>query len=395
MLNRIIIWGGDNFNTLGLLRQLHGRDRSIFFLMLGSPTGCASASKWFGEFQTTRTIIEGYQYLISHFSEEASKPVVFTPSDEIIEFIDQHKSELEKLFVVPGTREPGHLTFISDKNKMTELAQRIGFIVPQSHFCNKLTDVTDIQYPCIIKPAHSTVGHRNEFKFIKCENKRDLSNVLRCVRRESEFIVQQFIPNDRVALVYGARLKSGAVITAGTLIKDRFIACGDGSHGELIPELPKGVEIAKIEAFLSSIDYNGLFSFEFGLYNERAFFFEVNLRNDGTSHYFYQSGANIPLAWYFDAIGRDYNGVPTALIDNAWFIDEVFDITNVWNCSISRKQWRADKKQATVFKYYDIDDQAPWKRVKHVRIKKIILDAIVKKLRPYIVWVLDKLDTKK
>lgn len=390
-LNKIIIWGHDNYNTLGLLRQLSGEDREILFLMWGKPASCASASKWFGEYEITDSIEEGYQYLLTNFVDESQKPVIFTPSDEIIEFIDQHKSELEKQFIIPGTREQGLLTKIDDKNTMAELARKLGFLVPQSQVCRKNTDLQNVQYPCIIKPAHTTIGHRNEFKFKICKNEKELAGALKYVREESEFILQQYIPKESVALVYGARMRDGRIRNAGVLIKDRFIASGDGSHGLLTNEYPSGIYLNQIKAFLEEIDYCGLYSFEFGLYEGKAYFFEVNLRNDGTSHYFYQAGANIPLAWYNSMIGVDDESVGTSVTKNFWFIDEIFDMANVWNRTISRKQWKKERDEARIFKYYDAEDKKPWENMKRHRVKKLLQDTIVKKYRLYIVWMMDKL----
>ena len=391
MRNKIIIWGRDNFNTLGLLRQLSGEGREIFFLMWGKPVGCASASKYFGEHVVVESMEEGYQYLLTHFTDVPLKPVVFTPSDELIEFIDQHKIELQQYYILPGTKEQGLLTKIDDKNTMTSLAQRLGFLVPQSQVCRKDTELKNIQYPCIIKPAHTTAGHRNEFKFMICNDEKALRKALKYVRYDSEFIIQQYIPKESVALVYGARMGNGNVKTAGVLIKDRFIACGDGSHGFVTTKYPAGIDVGKITAFLNEIDYCGLFSFEYGLYKDNAYFFEVNLRNDGTSHYFHQAGANIPLAWYKSMIGEDYSSVNTTVTNDAWYIDEIFDEANVWNGSISRKQWKKEKAEATVFKYYDKEDQNPWKQMKRGKCRKIVQDSIMKKYRMYIVYLIDKL----
>lgn len=389
--NKIIIWGRDNYNTLGLLRQLSGDGREIFFLMWGKPVGCASASKWFGDSYVVRDLEGGCQYLLTHFENEAQKPVIFTPSDEIIEFVDQHKAELEKQYIVSGTREQGLLTRIDDKNTMTELACRLGFLVPKSQICRKNSEINNIEYPCIIKPAHTTVGHHNEFKFKICRNEKELVNALNYVREESEFILQQYIPKENDALVYGCRMTDGTVEIAGTIVRDRFCRTGETSHGLVTPDLPNNIEKSKIEQFLTEIDYCGLFSVEYGLYDGKAFFFEVNLRNDGTSHFFYQAGANIPLAWYYDAIGEDYHKVATLVTNDAWYIDEIYDIANVWDGTISRKQWKEDKEKATIFKYYDEDDQGPWKQMKRGKIRRIIQDAIVKKYRLYIVWLMDKI----
>lgn len=85
------------------------------------------------------------------------------------------------------------------------------------------------------------------------------------------------------------------ICIAGALIRDRFCGTGESSHGLITPQLPSCVNVNHIEEYLERIDYYGLFSFEYGMNNNQAYFFEVNLRNDGTSHFFYQAGANIPL----------------------------------------------------------------------------------------------------
>jgi hypothetical protein len=76
---------------------------------------------------------------------------------------------------------------------------------------------------------------------------------------------------------------------------------------------------------------------------------------------------------------------------DCWYIDEIFDVANVWEGSISRKQWKIDKAKATVFKYYDKEDQNPWKQMKRGKFRKIIQDTIVKKYRIYFVYLMDKL----
>lgn len=388
--NKIIIWSADNYNSLGLLRQLGGRGFDIFFVVNGGLTGCASKSKFFGSHIITDSIEEGYEYIISHFTEEANKPVIITPSDEIAEFIDQHREELSPHFIVPGTKEGGLLTKIDDKNNMGKLAEECGFLVPQSRFVRYDSDIDGIEYPCIIKPAHTTPGHRNEFKYRICNSARELSNLLKLVRKESEFVLQQYIPKESVALVYGCRYIDGEIALAGTLLKDRFLDCGDGSHGMITNTFPKGVDTNCIKSFFNAIDYCGLFSVEYGVYQGKAYFFEVNLRNDGTSHLFYQAGANIPFSWVLDAFGQDYKTIQTQVTRKSWFIDEIFDFTNILKRSVSFKQWKRERSEASVFKYYDKEDVNPWKSMKRQRIIKVFKDLIVLKFRPYIVYLMDK-----
>lgn len=388
--NRIIIWGNDNYNVMGLLRQFENK-LDVFCIILGKANGCATKSKYCHKYFETYSIQEGYDYLMSSFVSEKQKPIIITPSDEIIEFIDLHREDLVKYFEIPGTLISGQLTKYNNKINMALFAEKHGFLVPKFQKCKSDSFLENINFPCILKPTHITIGHKNEFKFKICNNKSELSKILKFVRKNSEFILQEFIPKESVALVYGCRMKNGDVNTAGTLIKDRFINNGDGSHGLITFEYPHGIDCLKIKSFLDEIDYYGLFSFEYGIFNGKAYFFEVNLRNDGTSHYFFQAGANIPLAYVYDIAGLDYSHINMNVNSQHCFIDEIFDVYNIWNSQLTMEKWKMDKNKATIFKYYDEKDLEPWKFVKRYRYKKFLYDYFLKKYRLYVVYLMDKI----
>jgi predicted ATP-grasp superfamily ATP-dependent carboligase len=187
----------------------------------------------------------------------------------------------------------------------------------------------------------------------------------------------------------------GNTVFAGAFIRDRWADSGSSSHGYFTENVPQCADTSKICEFLERINYHGLFSVEYGLYNDKAYFFEINLRNDGTSHYFFQAGANIPLAYVYSSAGLDYSHIPTKVNDEKWFIDEIFDVENVILRKITKKTWKKDMEEATVFKYYDEEDVIPYKMVKKGRLKQIIQDIILKRFRLYIVFVLDKVGLRK
>ena len=222
-----------------------------------------------------------------------------------------------------------------------------------------------------------------------------MKQTLYFVRHESVFILQQYIQKEYDLLVYGGRLYDGNTVIAGAMIRDRWADSGSSSHGYITTDIPKCVDAKKIVEFLEKINYYGLFSFEYGIVGDKAYFFEVNLRNDGTSHYFYQAGANIPLAYVYSCVRADYTKIPIKVTEKAWFIDEIFDIENVIKGVISKEQWKQELSEATIFKYYDKEDPEPWKAVKKTRGKQIAQDFILKKYRLYIVAVLDKLGLRK
>ncbi len=392
--NKVIVWGVDGFNTLGLMRELGNHGLDLIFLIKGHK-GISASSKYCKKFIETETTEEGYNLLLETYASEPYKPILITPGDDIIIFIDRHKEELEKHFILPGAREKGDSERYTDKNNMTALAEEIGILCPTSRAVTRGSDISGIEYPCLIKPSHEKPGHYNEFKFKVCRSERQLKRTLRYVRPDSVFIVQQYIPKELDLLVYGARMWDGNTVIAGAFIRDRWADSGSSSHGYFTNQMPEGADASKISDFLERIDYHGPFSFEYGLLGDVAYFFEVNLRNDGTSHYFYQCGANIPLAYVYSSAGLDYTHISTAVAENRWFMDELYDVENVLAGKVSCRKWKQEKAEATVFKYYDKDDAAPYQLEKRGRGKQIIKDILLKRFRLYIVFILDKMGLRK
>lgn len=390
MNNQIIIWGADDFNTLGLMRELGQSNLDLFFLIKGK-RGMAVKSRFCQKYVETANAEDGLRYLVHKETDKNNKPIIITNGDGISVLMDRHKAELETKYIISGTRQQGVLEHYTDKYAMTGLAKELGIVAPWSKSVKWDSDISEITYPCIIKPSHQTPGHYNEFKFRICKNEKALKKTLGYVRHESVFIVQQLIPKERDLLVYGARMQDGKTVLAGCMIRDRMADSGSFSHGLMTNKLPESVKEEQIIAFLERIDYVGLFSFEYGLTANNAYFFEVNLRNDGCSHYFYQTGANIPLAWVKSCAGEDYSTVPTKVIGERWFIDEVFDIENVFHRRVSFCQQRHDKKEATVYKYYDKDDIEPWRYVKKRRVPQIIKDLCLMKWRVYFLYILERI----
>lgn len=392
--NKVIVWGIDNFNTLGLIRELGMAGLDLIFLIKGKGK-LAVQSKYCKMYIETKTIQEGYDYLIANYVNEVQKPIIIVSGDNIITYIDRHRTELEPYFLIPGTKDQGLVEKYIDKNNMTEYAKELGFLCPESLAITKDKTIGNICYPCIIKPSHEKAGHYNEFKFKVCKTKRQLQRTLKMVRSDSEFILQQYLPKDNDLLVYGGRMYDGEIVIAGGLVKERWSDNATTSYGRIVKDVNYYVDTNKIKKFLESIDYYGLFSVEYGICGGKAYFFEFNFRNDGTSHYFYQAGSNIPLAYVYSCAGVDYTSVSTVVDGDYIFMDEVFDIENVLRRKISYKKWHKEKEIATIYRYYDANDIEPWKIASKGRWKKIIFDSAVEKIRIYVVFFFDKLGLKK
>lgn len=395
-IRKVIIWGVDDYNTLGLYRQLGKCDNiDITFLIFQGVNNCATRSKYCTNYYVISSLEDGLRYLLDNFHDESNKAVIINSNDLVAEFLDENSPVLSKYFVVPGTSTPGSLKNLDNKATMTKIAAEIGFDIPISRECKWNSNIEDVQYPCLLKPTNQTLGKYNEFKFKICKDRSSLKKTLRFVRKDSSFILQQYIPKESVALVYGCRTIDGRTHLAGVLEKDRFCDNGDGSHGVLLADFPCYIKPELIEKFMEKVDFYGLFSVEYLVYKGKAFFIEVNWRNDGTSHLFYQAGANLPLAWVTSYYDRTLNGINTRITSKSFFIDEIFDEENVKRNVINREQWEIERKEASVFKYYDPEDMVPYEQMKKNKRKKLFMDSIVAKNRIYIVWILDKLGLKR
>lgn len=358
--NKVILWGNDNYNTLGVLRMLSKCNIDIFFLINNKKRHCASKSRYLKKYYVVKSIEAGIKYLIDNFKEESCKSILICTSDLIAEAIDNNKEKLSQFLFISGVSEGLRLEDILDKNTMTSLAKECGLNVPYSRRITKNEYSTDIQFPCIVKPNKNRVNHKKEFKSFICNNPDELNDIMIKVNDDSEFILQQYIKKKYEILIYGCRLKNGDVFIPGCFLKDRWLHGGDATHGLITKKIPTIINIKAIEIFLKRIGYHGLFSVEFGVENDKAYFYEFNLRNDGTSHYFFPAGVNLPYLYVLDCIGTKYNTEDFKVKKDVFFIDEIGDKTNIDGLSLSKKQWKEDLKKCLAFKLYDKHDPCPY-----------------------------------
>lgn len=354
----VFIWGNDNYNVLGLLRQLTPYVENVIFLVNGKKNYCATKSKYCSQYKLVESVSAGIDYLLEKGKSNQGLSFVITSSDLMAKAIDNHKDDLAKYYILSTTNVTGILSKAQDKIFQCELARKTGIDVPFSRLFNCESKIEDIEYPCLIKPAFKKHGVHHPFKTKVCDNELELHAIQKLLDKNGTYVLQQYIRKDKDLLIYGCRMDDGKVVYAGSFTKYRW-ANGDGSYGTIDSKIPDNIDVEKLNAFLREIDYRGLFSAEFGEEKGIAWFYEFNLRNDGTSHYFYQAGlANLPLAWvkyHLDgSIAEAKKTYPKV------FMDEIGDYANVRNGVVSKAEWREQRSKSTIFKYYDKDDQCPY-----------------------------------
>lgn len=375
--NKVIVFGRDNYNTLGLARQLGEENLDLLFLMPGEIQHCATKSKYCQKIEHVKNHAQAIEYLLSNNLDAEVKPIIIAGADLEAEALDQNRDELIKHYIVPGTTKQNLLTEVDDKNVMVQIAKEIGFSVPDSMMMTAESILPDnLSFPCLIKPAKYPINHKKEFKMMKCDTKEQLENTLRHVRKDSTFIVQEYIPKDVEIFINGCRTWDGKITIAGTCYRDRYY--NDISHGHFTKGISELIDMNLVKTMLERIDFYGLFSFEFGRHNGKAYFFETNLRNDGAAYSFFKAGANLPLVWIYSSAGLDYSLVPSQVRNEVWYMDEIYDCLNIKKGIVTKERWQKDRNDVDVFRYYDENDLDPWlyvyKRRHLLRAKKLLLD---------------------
>lgn len=385
---KVVILGADNYNTLGVLRSLAIANLDITFVSLGKKHSITTASKYCKKYYISASEDDAINYLINHYPEqvdESSKAVIVTGGDGASLACAKNYCTLRSRFHLMCTSNPKTLINVTDKNEMGRIALEAGLRVPLSQEYHPGDTDIIVPYPIILKPVH--IEGRTEFKTRTINNFDQLKNFSKYLNPNNTYILQQFIDRTFDVVIYGCRLPDGTLHLAGHHTLERWSDDGGGSYGHLSPYIPEYIDQNALSRFFDIIDYHGLFSAEYGVMDNKAYFYEVNLRNDGFCHLSFQAGANLPLLWVQSCLGLPLTASPK-MTSSVVGINEIYDIINVWRGKISRKQYKKDLKEARAFHFYDPNDLRPYKHMRRRMFWEIPFRAFLKKYRPFIVKAL-------
>lgn len=379
---QVIVFGGAGYNTLGVLRSFKKKSITPFLLIIKSVQLKATiSSKAVKDFKIVNTAEEGVQFLLEGYNVYGNNtPVIIPTSDKAESALDNAYRLLSGKYIFPNAQEEGRVTYLMNKQLMTRIAEKHGIYVPKTFCISSEKSIPDaIPYPCFVKPLKSIAGSKGDIKI--CHTKEELISVIAASNGRS-YLVQQYIRKDFDILLNGCRqISNGRVIFQGIFKKYRWSENGgDGSWGIITSNISEYINQKDIESFMSELNYYGPFSIEFGVKDDIPYFFEINLRNDGTSHYFNLLNDHISYLWYLDAINHQVFDLSSKGVIEYTFIDELGDFINIFTTNLTLKQWLWDMKDAKIYKYFDKKDKLPFFRMLPRRILKVIYLIIFKRI---------------
>ena len=370
----LIIIGCSDYNTLGCIRGFWRKGIEFTLLLISKArNNMILKSRATNDYVMVVNEEEAVKWLIEH-AKEAKGTVLLPTSDKVESLIDQHFEDLSIGYSFPHASRQGEVTRMMDKDVQVELAKQAGLTVPQTTYYHRDDALPDnITFPAIVKQERSTEGRKR--KMLVCHSKEDLKNAVEHLSETNELLIQQYVKRDYELLLIGCRLKDGQVWMPAVFKKERWmLKGGDGSYGVISTRVNDYFQqTEEVKLLLEIMGYFGPFSIEFGMEQGKAYFYEVNMRNDGTSHYFYPAEVYVSCVYYLDRIGHLKESDMAVPETDHYFIDELGDMRNFFH-GLSLYRWITDIRKAKAYKYYWKGDNAPFRAI----VPKSVAASIVK-----------------
>ena len=343
-MDKLIVIGSDHFNTLWLVRSLGMSGFTPFVIIVSSKSrSFVVKSRYCKDFVITDSNQSMLSILLERKIDE--KSVIFTSGDSVAEFLDHNFDLLSDMYILHHcNHKQGELSYWMNKDKMLAKAAECGLTIPftRTYSISQQIDSSELVFPCLIKPELSAEASKDNFRI--CANVAEFETAIEDIKNScTRIVVQEYIQSEYEYLVYGVSTDAEICLPGGlrkihTCTSNKNL--GMTSYACLSSDIP--AQLAHFDAikdFIHSIGYKGLFSVEFMITKEKAYFLEINLRNDGTCYITTQAGVNLPAIWAYSAMGLDTSHLPRTFkrqytygMNEINYLKYTFSLKHIFRC---------------------------------------------------------------
>lgn len=361
MNRRVIVFGNDHTNTLGVIQSLASEGISVLPLLFGDRTGIVKASKYVQRIESASDADACVKRLLKLNVSERTPIIACCDSAALS--IDKAKDNLTALGYVFEHSTIHHSLFpYFEKDIQVGLAKDSGLNVPLSVKVDKIEDIPEeFVYPCLIKPLVSCHGGKGNIKI--CKNHDELLSNYKNLKDTPQVILQQYIERDYEVSILGCGTSDGHCIIPAVENKLTLYPKYVGLEclAEVV-ELEDEEIIAGITKLVKAIGYVGVFSVEMmhSKTDGRYYFTEINLRNDGAQSFIYKYGVNLPLLHVQDLLGEEFT-IPTEFRPG-YYIWDMHHFKSLLCRDISIKQWWNELRKSKGLLMYSKEDIKPFFR---------------------------------
>ena len=274
-----IVFSGDHYNPLGVVRSLGEEGvRPIAILVCKGKPHLINNSKYLGKLHLVKTVDEGYDVLMSSYANEERKPFIYTCSDDIESFVDQHYDALVPHFFFFNAGEQGRVTRMMEKKEMIRMAVECGIDIPKTEVVKVGELPKALRYPILTKAVISTIANWKSNVHI-CHNEEELKEAFKTIKGE-EIILQEYIEKKNELCLDGVSINGGEEVYLP--IQSEYIRFTPSAYGNFIyfQRYKESELLPKIQAMFKKTGFSGVFSMEFLRdSNDNFYFLEINFRN--------------------------------------------------------------------------------------------------------------------
>lgn len=252
------------------------------------------------------------EFLIDYARKQETKPILFPTADPYAEFMDTYLDELSEYFLITMT-EKGLWTKLIDKDELYILAEKHGVRIPQTIQTSEPDLIKKVEaelgYPCLVKPADSTIFVETfRKKLFEVHTREELEEALEKVKKANiEVVVQQLVEGfDDHMYTFDAYVNHESKVTHWmTAQKYRQYPINFGAS-----VYTKQLYVQELydigTPFLEAIGYKGFGEIEFkkDAKTGEYYLIEINVRTTNFNQMIATVGLNMPLVAYKNLTGQ-------------------------------------------------------------------------------------------
>lgn len=358
-MNEIIILGNDHTNSLGLVQTLGKSGYQVYAFVWGCKTGFVSRSIYITKIFGASSIQGCIDLMLKVFAECKKVIPIIACCDSAALALEKNKEKLTDKFVFEhSTIYP--LEYLFKKENQVKLAIESGFNVPKTWNLSDTKKIPkDVVYPCLIKPLISCEGAKADIHV--CRNEDELTKNLNNLKYTTKVLLQQYIERDYEISILGCGLKNGACLIPAVENKLTLYPKHVGLECLAnIQPLDDEKIISCIKKLINTIGYVGVFSVEMmhSKNDDKYYFTEINLRNDGANTFIYKYGVNLPLNHIEDLLDKPITSFSE--FHPGYYIWDMHHFLSLVHREISIREWLSELRKTNGFLTYFSEDKKPF-----------------------------------
>ena len=361
--NKVILFGGNNHNGLGLVRSFGRHGIRAYGILIGDEAkeSYVACSKYWKKVWKVDTEEQALDIIMKNFSHEEEKPLLIPWSETAAEYVDLNLDRLLPYFIVPSmNKKQGALVELMDKEKQIDFTAKLGLkMLPQQLVMLDEIDKYTIDFPTFLKPLNSFEGSKDDMCI--CNNQQELMDAVEKLKAKglTRMLAQEYLGERKEYTVTGGISDKRYSFSVARHIRQWPNNYGNGSYSETVTDKKVLRFSADMLKKIQQAGYRG--TIDCGLFENskgELFVNEINWRSSGRNFVSKNTGVESAYMYYCDMTGQPFDGKRIGCVHYYCMID-YYDIKHVLNKDITPVKFLDDLMKTRCFAVWDITDLKP------------------------------------